>query len=287
MPGLDMKIDNLDKILSVNDLEPDKDRILIEKNGSTHYTTLYDIQEILNTRDRPSAKTAWNFIPKTYLQEALIQDVTISSGKQATVNNERILSAANPLTMDNNTQTIRVKIAGISDGSLYIPSGVRRVLVKAVGQGLAFSSRFRTSGEVVTPLLNEKSVAIFPLENIQDVVVRNDATRRLFNNAPNDPGNYYVTQLPMYQSDKETTSAILTYIYIGKTALTTNEWLRKMADRNAELGPLSFPRDRIPSNKNQNNIDPIDQVTFSLAKRPDALVSELTSFQILAYSNFG
>ena len=73
-----MKIDSLPEILSSSDFDPVNDKILVEQNGKTFYTTLFDIQSILNTRARPSEKTSWKFLEKNNVIESPISKISLS-----------------------------------------------------------------------------------------------------------------------------------------------------------------------------------------------------------------
>ncbi len=57
-----MKINDLEQVNNAGEFDPEKDKLIIESNGSCHYITMSDISKSLDIRRVESNRTAWNFI---------------------------------------------------------------------------------------------------------------------------------------------------------------------------------------------------------------------------------
>ena len=290
-----MKIDSIPEILSISDLDPINDKILVEQNGKTFYTTLFDIQTILNTRDRPSEKTSWRFLEKNNVVQSPISKISQEQNK-VTFGEEEAFSLTNPLEIKSAANNyLSAKIADLGP---TVPSGVRRVIVKLVAENLTINIKWRASSDFSLDIGDgEKHVSIFPMENIQNCIIDNLHTDQMYNSSANfhKARNSLLREVPGIAdkiSIKIPFPLNLEGSFLASSSSMSSSWYNNYMYRNhdenrdQELGPIAF-KGYIPTNSSSQNLDPVDRVSMSVNPLIPNKPGKIYSFQVIAYSNFG
>ena len=155
-----MKINDLEQVNNAGEFDPEKDKLIIESNGSCHYITMSDISKSLDIRRVESNRTAWNFIDLVDSVESL-PATEVDSGNS--VSYPYIIE---PLA----AKSLTVKIAGFEGQDRDPPTGAKRVMLMAKAKNIELITRFRSEQISLFKIKEQESAVLFMVENIQDVV---------------------------------------------------------------------------------------------------------------------
>ena len=142
-------------------IDPNRDKLLVESEGSCHSISMKSISKILDIRRREANKTQWTFIPKENTEDSLpIKELTENYGST---------SANYPITLPpGESKAITVQIAGRI--GVDPPTDCKRVMVFAKAKNIILETRFR-SQTITSFEVRKSSLVLFIIENIQDVQV--------------------------------------------------------------------------------------------------------------------
>ena len=145
-----MKLSDLEVIDSIDDLDIDNDKLIVEKNGTTYQTNAKQLIERVDTTYREITKTSWVFLGPDHVFDVLNGRIDLDSGEG---------------------QTKSLEIAGFED--INVPSFCRRLLLVADAQYISMFTKYRGFYRLIFTAEPRKKI-LFVLENVQDVKTTQD-----------------------------------------------------------------------------------------------------------------
>lgn len=254
-----MKIGELEQINSADGFDIEKDKLIIESDGSCHHITMSDISKSLDIRRIESNRTAWNFIDLVDSQESL-PATEVESGD----------SISYPYNIEpDSRKSLTLKIAGFEDQGRDPPTGAKRVMLMATVQNVELMTRFRSEQISLFRVREQESVVLFILENIQDVVVSSKIIDSSNSNSfKTFAGTSWTSQAG------------------GVVARNFYENLNPR-ERSALRGPILSDPNLMPGFNNESqtytNLDPVDQVTIFL-KNSNQSTGYINSIRTIGWS---
>jgi len=141
-----MNFGNLDLIDHHQQLDIEKDKVIVEKSGKAYQIGIESLIDRIDTKARAITKTSWVFLGRDDVKDILNEEIEVRA---------------------NQTTSRTLKVADFDD--IAVPAFCRRLLFVFDIDNLDVFTKYRGFYRIVSPAIGSRKKILVILENVQDV----------------------------------------------------------------------------------------------------------------------
>jgi hypothetical protein len=143
-----MNINDLPLIENSNEIDIEKDRVIVEKSGKAYQTGIKSFVDRIDTTARNITKTSWVFLGRDDVRDILNEEIEVGPNKETS----RLL-----------------QVAGFDD--IAVPAYCRRILFVFDIDKLDVYTKYRGFYRIASPSFGSRLKSLVVLENVQDAII--------------------------------------------------------------------------------------------------------------------
>jgi hypothetical protein len=143
-----MNINDLPLIENINEIDIEKDRVIVEKSGKAYQTGIKSFVDRIDTTARNITKTSWVFLGRDDVRDILNEEIEVRPNKEIS----RLL-----------------QVAGFDD--IAVPAYCRRILFVFDIDKLDVYTKYRGFYRIASPSFGSRLKSLVVLENVQDAII--------------------------------------------------------------------------------------------------------------------
>ena len=152
-----MNFGNLDIIDNHQQLDIEKDKVIVEKSGKAYQIGIEALIDRIDTKARAITKTSWVFLGRDDVKDILNEEIEVRA---------------------NQTTSRTLKVADFDD--IAVPAFCRRLLFVFDIDNLDVFTKYRGFYRIISPAIGSRKKILVILENVQDST--DNATRNINSN---------------------------------------------------------------------------------------------------------
>jgi hypothetical protein len=149
-----MNFGSLDLIDNHQQLDIEKDKVIVEKSGKAYQIGIEALIDRIDTKARAITKTSWVFLGRDDVKDILNEEIEVRA---------------------NQTTSRTLKVADFDD--IAVPAFCRRLLFVFDIDNLDVFTKYRGFYRIISPAIGSRKKILVILENVQDAM--DDATRNI------------------------------------------------------------------------------------------------------------